>query len=162
MQLYDLSSGVKGKSRKISDLKYLVLHHTATGPNAKPENIIYRDPNGKRYERPYHFLVTTKGAIYKMRPISSFGTCVAGHNLECVCIAGVGNWNEKDITTPKFLNAMIWLCSLLVKSYKLKLVAHRDLFQTECPGRYFPFDKIVKGVEQVLSGVRDAKAATRS
>jgi hypothetical protein len=44
-----------GIPRSPKDLRYIVLHHTQTGLNAKPENVVYIDRvAGKRYPAPYH------------------------------------------------------------------------------------------------------------
>jgi len=149
--ILDLSAGVTGKGRTFEALKYLVLHHTATGSNADPKNIVYR--GDRVYPNPYHYLVDLWGRIYKTRPLIQSGICVAGKNTQSVCIAGIGNWNEEDITTPAFLKALSWLCALLIRSYNLRLVCHRDLYPTECPGRYFPFDRITWEVDKLLNGV---------
>jgi hypothetical protein len=93
--------------RDPKDLRYIVLHHTQTGLNAKPENIVYVDRvTGKRYPAPYHYLVYTSGRIVKTRPILSVGTCVAKMNTKCVCVAGVGDWGLGILLHPPFL--MLW------------------------------------------------------
>jgi hypothetical protein len=134
--------------RDPKDLRYIVLHHTQTGLNAKPENIVYVDRvTGKRYPAPYHYLVYTSGRIVKTRPILSVGTCVAKMNTKCVCVAGVGDWGSRDSTTPAFLDAMVWLVSEILRQYRtLEVVPHRELVPTSCPGKHFPLEVILARV----------------
>jgi hypothetical protein len=41
--------------RDPESLRYIVLHHTMTGSDAKPEDIVYVDRvTAKRYPAPYH------------------------------------------------------------------------------------------------------------
>ena len=139
--------------RDPKSLRYIVLHHTMTSSDAKPENIVYVDRvTGKRYPAPYHYLVYTSGRIVKTRPILSVGTCVAKMNTKCVCIAGVGNWESGDSTTPAFLDAMVWLVSEILRQYPaLEVVPHRKLVFTSCPGKYFPLEVILARVAKTRS-----------
>ena len=139
--------------RDPKDLRYVVLHHTQTGLDAKPENIVYVDRvTGKRYPAPYHYLVYTSGRIVKTRPVLSVGTCVAKMNTKCVCVAGVGDWESKDSTTRAFLDSMVWLVSEILKQYPtLEVVPHRKLVPTSCPGRYFPLEVILARVTKARS-----------
>jgi hypothetical protein len=146
---------IAGKAvwRDPQSLRYVVLHHTETGSGAKPENIVYVDRvTGKRYPAPYHYLVYTSGRIVKTRPILSVGTCVAKMNTACVCVAGVGDWESKDRTTPAFLDSMAWLVSEILKQYPtLEVVPHRRLVPTRCPGKYFPLEAILARVTKARS-----------
>ena len=139
--------------RDPKDLSYIVLHHTRTGLSAKPENIVYIDRvTGKRYPAPYHYLVYTSGRIVKTRPILSVGTCVAKMNTKCVCVAGVGDWESRDSTTPAFLDAMVWLISEILRQYPtLEVVPHHKLVSTSCPGKRFPLEVILARVAKARS-----------
>jgi hypothetical protein len=135
------------------NLLYIVLHHTVTGSDAKPKDIVYLDrATGRRYTAPYHYLVYTSGRIVKTRPILSVGTCVAKMNTKCVCVAGVGDWESKDSTTPAFLDSMAWLVSEILRQYPtLEVVPHRKLVPTSCPGKYFPLEAILARVTKTRS-----------
>jgi hypothetical protein len=139
--------------RDPKDLRYIVLHHTMTGSDAKPENVVYIDrATGRRYPAPYHYLIYTSGRIVKTRPILSVGTCVAKMNTKCVCVAGVGDWERGDPTTPVFLDAVAWLVSEILKQYpSLEVIPHRKLVPTSCPGKHFPLEVILARIAKAGS-----------
>lgn len=145
--------GAEQRFRDLSNVNYLVLHHTAGSSTQLPEDVKYRDPySGKVYKAPYHYLVYLDGRIYKVRPVSSSGVCVANANSRVICVAGVGNWENADITTPQFVEAVAQLCAVLLIRYpRLEIVLHKYLVQTDCPGRYFPFRQIMSRVENYRS-----------
>lgn len=155
-RIVDITQVIKEhRQRDLSDLSYIVLHHTASSTTQIPEQIQYRDlKSGKSYSAPYHYLVYRDGRIYKSRPISESGTCVEKMNSKVICVAGVGNWDESDLTTPVFVESVAKLCAVLLYHYpKLEIVPHKYLVATDCPGRFFPFQKILKRVEQYMDFV---------
>lgn len=134
-------------TRDVANLQYIVLHHTSTPWNARPENIKYHGSNGVIYYAPYHYLVYPTGRIVKTRPVSWRGICVEMMNSKVICVAGVGNWETDNPTTESFLNSMVDLLWVLKNTYNLEIVRHKDLRQTTCPGKNFPYYEIMQRLQ---------------
>jgi hypothetical protein len=88
----------------------------------------------------YHYVANSTG-LYKTLPISAVPVCVRGHNVESVCIALAGDWSQGVPAfwkTPEGLAVMQKVAQVakeILKAYpRVKLVRHRDLVATECPG----------------------------
>ncbi len=144
----DLAKRTPGHKRSVDSISLVVLHHTATPHYVEPDNITYSH-GGQTYHAPYHYLVYTSGRVVKTRPVSRSGVCVHGWNSRSVCVAGVGDWEDTDPTTDRFVDSISALVELLTRVYRAGVVLHRDLTQTVCPGRNFPFGHIMARVNML-------------
>jgi N-acetyl-anhydromuramyl-L-alanine amidase AmpD len=135
--------------RTLAGITHVVFHHTVTPATAKPSRIVYTDHRtGRVYPAPYHYLVYPSGRIVKTRPAGVVPVCVAGWNRQVLCVAGVGDWESSDPTTQEFVDACAWLLRVLLAAYPsiVHVVRHKDLNPTSCPGRHFPFERILQEV----------------
>jgi len=93
----------------------------------------------------YHFFVDKEGKIWRGRPENKLG----GHTLGGSSWLGIcceGNYDrEKEMPKAQLLSC-IWLHNYINGKYgKMPHVKHRDMpgNATSCPGRFFPWGKIV-------------------
>ena len=89
----------------------------------------------------YMFVVSKKGKIYVGRPEDVLG----GHTYQHPRTIGVcfeGNFDAERMS-DKQMRAGQELHAYLHKKYGAKDKKHSDFNPTGCPGRYFPFEKIV-------------------
>ena len=127
--------------RSDSRIKYLVLHHTAGPPSQSPETIkAYHEKERKWPHIGYHFVVTPYG-VYKTLPINAVPVCVREHNAESICVAITGDWSRevpvlwKSPHTAMVMRVLARVVGEILKAYPgIKLVRHRDLVPTGCPG----------------------------
>lgn len=97
----------------------------------------------------YHFYIRRDGTIYQGRPIDTVGAHTSGYNSQCLGVCCEGNF-EKQEMTPEQLKSAQWLKDYLSGMYPKALhKRHKDLNATACPGRYFPFEEIKKGVQEM-------------
>ena len=95
----------------------------------------------------YHFLVRKDGSIYRMRPENKVGSHAYGANSDSLGICAEGNF-ETETMSSKQMNSIIELVSHLKKKYGISIVkGHRDVGSTSCPGKNYPFTKIVNGAK---------------
>lgn len=95
----------------------------------------------------YHAFVTKDGRIIRGRPVDKLG----GHTLGASGWLGIcfeGNYDREKTMPAKQAAAGAWLVKRWRKKFgitKAKVKRHRDMPQnsTSCPGKYFPFAKIV-------------------
>ena len=97
----------------------------------------------------YHFYIRTDGMIYQGRLIDTIGAHTSGYNSQCLGVCCEGNF-EKQQMTPEQLKSAQWLKDYLSGIYPKAIhKRHKDVNATACPGRYFPFEEIKKGVQEM-------------
>jgi len=135
---------------------YIVLHHAAA-KKCSPDDIhkIHINSNGWAGIG-YHFYVRKEGTIYRGRPIDMQGAHVENYNSQCLGICFEGNF-EIDEMPDAQIKAGQWLIKYVKSIYpNVIFKKHKDLNATACPGRNFPFDKIIKGeIEEAAEIVKE-------
>ena len=129
----------KHKQRAVTDLKFIVVHHTAG--NEKSPDAIARAHMAKGEQGcPYHYVVMPSGWVYKTQPVTSITPHAKGGNTNGIGVALVGNFMQQPPCKAQ-LQALADLIAALQAEYpSLKVVAHRDVkgSRTACPGDSFP------------------------
>jgi hypothetical protein len=121
-------------------LKNLILHHTATGPEARVADIQAMHMRTRGYaDIGYHYLIGADGVIAAGRPVNVRGAHTGGHNTGSIGVALIGNF-EQIAPTDAQLISLGRLAQALINDFWLaRLGGHRD-FQpgaTVCPGANF-------------------------
>lgn len=90
----------------------------------------------------YHFFVRKDGNVYRGRPENAVGCHASGGNYNSIGICFEGNFETETMPSAQ-KNAGKELVAHLKKKYGIsKVQGHRDVQQTACPGRNFPFSEI--------------------
>lgn len=119
----------------------IVYHHTAE-TNLTPHKIDEMHKKRGWAGIGYHFYIRKDGKIYRGRPENAVGTHAAGVNDRAFGIALEGNFNHEQVTS-KQKKSLIALSKYLMKKYNITdLKRHKDIKNTECPGKNFPFEEI--------------------
>ena len=93
----------------------------------------------------YHFYVRKDGSIYRGRPENTVGAHAVGANYNSIGICFEGNFSKEEMGQPQ-LKAGQELIAYLKEKYNIsKVVGHRDIDNSECPGNNFPMDEIRSG-----------------
>jgi len=147
----------------VENIDYLVVHHSATNPNVDIEDIHRIHLNEGFTCVGYHVFIKADGTIQYGRPMDSQGAHVynLNHNSLGVCLAGyfhkdkvnTGQWPNKP--TDAQLSSLV---EVLVNWKKkipqaVKIVGHRELCATSCPGDGFgnlTLEGIAKKVDNTL------------
>lgn len=127
--------------RPDSRIRYLVLHHTAGPASQSPETIrSYHERERGWPHIGYHFLAAPYG-LYKTLPINAVPICVRQYNPEAICVAVTGDWSQgvpplwNSWQTAMVMRALTRVVKDILKAHpNIKLVRHRDLVPTGCPG----------------------------
>jgi len=114
------------------EIKYLVLHCTATPQNTSiasiqkywRENLGWRDPG-------YHFIIEPNGVITNLQPIEKMANGVAGYNQNSIHISYIGGVDARgkalDNRTPEQKQAQVkLLLELKPKFPAAEIKGHRD------------------------------------
>ena len=132
-----------GTLNKRKSTNYIVIHHAAAS-KLSVDDIHRIHINNGWAGIGYHFYVRKDGKIYRGRPIDTVGAQTSNYNSQSIGICFEGNF-EKETMTDAQLKAGREIVAYARKYYpNAKIVKHRDLNATACPGRNFPFDKILQ------------------
>lgn len=141
------------------DLHTIVIHYTAT----KPDQLISVDTIRQWHKARgfddigYHFVIDQVGRIERGRPIGKTGAHVANHNTGTVgvCYVGglVGPDKGADTRTPAQKRALRLLVASLRSTFgaHLKVVGHRDLAATQCPGFDVQSERWPRGLDDLTA-----------
>ncbi len=115
------------------DVKYIVIHCTATSPNATVESIkrYWKEVKGWGDTPGYHYLIKADGEIIPLLDESKNSNGVYAHNNECISlsyIGGVDNLGKpKDTRSIKQQATMFNKIVELTHRYpQAQVVGHRD------------------------------------
>jgi len=124
------------------NVKYIVVHCTATQPEATIESIrrYWREVKGWKDVPGYHYIIKPDGEIVKLLDESKNSYGVYAHNSECISISYIGGIDRtgkpKDTRTKLQERAMFnKIVELLERYPKAKAVGHRDFagVKKACP-----------------------------
>lgn len=118
-------------------LEYIVIHHTASTAKETVEQIHNFHINNNGWAGiGYHFYIRKDGTIYRGRPEKYIGAHCENYNSVSLGICLEGNF-EIEKPTEKQIQSVTDLVKYLRKKYgNFKLVGHKDLNATACPGQY--------------------------
>lgn len=140
-------------------ITHVVLHYSAT---YEDQNLTVVDIDKMHKARGwkgvgYHYVIRRDGTVDKGRPETVVGAHVGGQNSGKIGICCIGGLNRAtgpnkgvDNRTPAQIEATIRLVKgILLRHPKAKVVGHRDLAPTQCPG----FDVVPWWAEVLKAGV---------
>lgn len=119
------------------DLTHIVIHHSASARNTTTVALIDQWHRARGFDGVgYHFVITSDGKTHAGRHIDRPGAHVAGHNADTIGICVVGdNTKPGERWNPAQVTALLRTIDMLRAIHPvLKVVGHRDLAPTECPG----------------------------
>ncbi|HKO10828.1 MAG TPA: N-acetylmuramoyl-L-alanine amidase [Acidobacteriaceae bacterium] len=153
----------------------IVIHHTAIipGENALPRNERDVDKfhqtrgfeitcSGHIYHVAYHYLILPDGHVQAGRPERCEGAHAEGYN-SYLGIALVGDFSSEDNPTgkkgptspsEKQMHSLVHLCLRLMDRYNIPLqhiMRHSDISSTRCPGDRFPFNSLLRQLQDAQS-----------
>ena len=98
----------------------------------------------------YHFVIRRNGNIERGRELSAIGSHSGPKgNGDSVGVCLTGNF-EIDKPTAAQINSLVWLIlKYLEPRYgNLKVIGHRDVMATACPGKNFPWADLKRRLEE--------------
>lgn len=123
---------------------HIVMHYSATYPDqdigAKEIDAMHRKRGFARIG--YHWIIRRDGRVEQGRKENELGAHVRGHNTGKIGICCIGGLDRStgpnlgvDNRTPAQIAAQIKLTrEILARHPGAKIVGHRDLVATQCPG----------------------------
>ena len=137
-----LWSGGAPAKRKSTD--YIVIHH-ADWEKCTADDI-HRCHLGKGWKGiGYHFFVRKDGRIYRGREENAIGAHASNFNDLSIGVCFEGNYEtEKDMPAAQLQAGRELLAYLRQKYPAAKIKRHKDVNSTSCPGKYFPWEALLR------------------
>lgn len=113
-------------------INYIVVHCTATQPNARIEDIKRYWRENLKWKSPgYHYMIKADGEVVNTLPVDQVSNGVAGWNSQIINISYIGgvdkNNQPKDTRTPEQKASILKLLKELKSKFpKAKIQGHRD------------------------------------
>lgn len=123
------------------DIRYIVVHCTATPPDTKIENIQRYWKEQLHWKNPgYHFIIRRDGIIVQLQSIEKVANGVAGYNTQSVHLAYIGGVDKdgKPMDNRTLAQQETMFDKLVALSEKFplaKILGHRDFpnVKKACP-----------------------------
>ena len=145
--LHQLNLKFEEELKPRTTTRYIILHHSEVASSHTAEDIHQWHKNNGWAGIGYHYLVDKIGEVYEGRPRGTVGAHARGHNEESIGVCFEGDFNKESMN-EKQENAAIILLTILSLAYSdAELRMHNDFNpQKNCPGRNFPFDRLLLAV----------------
>ena len=132
-----------GALSRRSSTEYIALHHAEAVTCTAKQIHEWHKSNGWSGIG-YHFFVRKNGEIYRGRPLWALGAHVQGMNNCSIGICAEGDYHNRDRVMPETQKQAIKeLITYLKGIYpEAKIVGHREIGDSNCPGRYYPLEEM--------------------
>ncbi len=148
MKIIEVDYQWRGTLIKRNKTEMIVLHHAAAKSCTVQEVHKWHINRGWSGVG-YHYFISRDGQIFRGRPEDTVGAHVTGHNSKSIGVCFEGDYTAQTVPTAQ-LEAGKELIAYLKDKYKItKVVGHRDLMATSCPGLKFPFFEIANAKQNI-------------
>ena len=159
MQIHDANLKHNGNWSYRNITSEIILHH-AEASHASVEDI-----NQWHLERGwagigYNYYVRKDGTIWRGRPEWSIGAHAKGHNDKSIGICCEGAYMSEHMPAAQLAALKDLIRDIMSRYGKLKLLRHKDVNETDCPGVNFPWAEVQKYAEPEKSEKREEAKMT--
>lgn len=139
------------------NIDYIVLHHTASAgitDGEKEWNAIKsacQQRRGSNYICDYHYGIGPTGNLYPGQPTNQpcWHCGDDDINNRSLAVACVGNFEEHQMPVLQKNRLIQYLQDLKAQYPKAKIMFHKEIVATLCPGKYYPYAEIRNLNDQV-------------
>lgn len=141
MQIHEANLKRNGNWSHRSGTSEIILHH-AEASHASVEDI-----NQWHLERGwtgigYNYYVRKDGTIWRGRPEWAVGAHTKGHNDKSIGICCEGAYMSETMPATQLAALKDLIRDIMSRYGKLKLLRHKDVNETDCPGVNFPWAEV--------------------
>lgn len=120
---------------KQSNIKHIVIHHSASKPSTTIEEITAWHKARGFNTVGYTKVIYDDGTIINGRPENVVPASVKGNNKATLAVCVTGNFEVDHPTTFQLISLELVIKEWQTKWPGVKIVCHRDLAATLCPGK---------------------------
>ena len=133
---WNWSSGLS----KRTQTSYIALHHAAAVTCSAQQIDQWHKEKGWSGIG-YHYFVRKDGSVYRGRPEWAVGAHVQGMNHCSLGICAEGDYDKETAMPAMQQDAIVALIKDVLTRYPhAKVVGHRDIGSSDCPGKFYPLD----------------------
>ncbi len=149
-QFKDANLTFRGRLSKRNSTEYIFLHHAAGDGSVLAIHNAHLALGWSGIG--YNFYVRKDGSIWKGRGLDTVGAHAGGnYNSRSVGVCAEGNF-QREFMFETQKRSLIELLAYVWSEYpQAKVVGHRDMDYTACPGRNYPFGEIVSGAQKLMA-----------
>jgi len=137
MNIIEVAYNWTQKLEKRESTHFIVVHH-AQAKTCTVQDIDQWHKNNGWSGIGYAFLIKKDGTIYRGRPEWAQGAHCKGYNHNSIGICLEGDFTTENPTSLQ-LASLVELSRYLISLYpNARIVRHKDLNDTECPGQNLP------------------------
>ena len=141
MYIINTNLPTNGSFTPRSKTDMIVLHHSeSTGTSVEEIN---RWPLEHGWTGiGYHFYIRKDGRIYRGRPEWAVGAHAKGHNDKSIGICCEGAYMTETMPAAQLAALKALIRDIMSRYGNLKLLRHKDVNETDCPGVNFPWEQV--------------------
>jgi hypothetical protein len=117
-------------------ITHIVVHHSASPADTDVEEIRRWHMERGFSDIGYHKIITNDGLIHTCRPENIVPASVKGKNKGTVAVCLTGNFEKYLPTEFQLIALELQILEWKVVHPNAKVVGHRDLGASECPGAF--------------------------
>lgn len=87
----------------------------------------------------YHYYIRKDGSVYRGRPEWALGAHAVGHNDRSIGICCEGAYMTETMPAAQLAALRALLRDIMGRYGKMRLLRHKDVNSTDCPGKNFPW-----------------------
>lgn len=115
-------------------ITHIVVHHSASHPSTTLEEITKWHKERGFNAVGYHKVITDDGVIHNGRPETKVPASVKDHNKGTLAVCVTGSFNRDTPTSFQLISLELMIAEWKLKYPAAKIVGHRELAPTICPG----------------------------
>lgn len=136
-----------------------IIYHHAASSNETPEEINEYHKSKGWSGIGYDYYIRKDGTIYSGRPEGAEGAHAIGQNKNSIGICLEGNFEDEELSSEQVSNLYKLSVYISFKYDIYRIIGHKDVGETLCPGKNFPIEKIkesvIKGIKEYDTGRND-------
>lgn len=117
-------------------INHIVVHHSASPPDTDVEEIRRWHMERGFSDVGYHKIITSDGIIHNGRPEDIVPASVKGKNKGTLAVCLTGNFEKYMPSEFQLIALQLQILKWKELHTTAKVVGHRDLGASECPGKF--------------------------
>lgn len=143
MQVTEVNHKFRYSLVQRATIKRIIIHHAVSNGDVSAATIHQWHLDRGWSGIGYHYVIRTGGNVERGRPENTVGAHAGtGANSDSIGICLAGNLSAHDPTEAQ-MKTLVWLIKdLRNRLGDLATIGHKDVMNTECPGKNFPWSKL--------------------
>lgn len=156
MQIIETNLPTNGSFDRRGKTDEVILHH-AEASHASVEDINRWHLGNGWAGIGYHYYIRKDGKVYRGRPEWAVGAHAKGHNSRAIGICCEGAYMTETMPAAQLAALKALIREVMAKYPGAKLLRHKDVNETDCPGRNFPWAEAQRYAEREVEDMTEAQ-----